>query len=105
MLKKEIIHQGVLTGILRTLNIKRRLILLVIFLAVGIAFAIGIVKPHTETQSFQDEVVEEVLIPEEPQPSRAEQVVKALAAAYPLRIEFEYRPELSILNGLELEKL
>jgi hypothetical protein len=84
---------------------KRRLIIPALVLTAGIVFAIGMIKPHTETQSFQDEVVEEAVIPEEPQPSRAEQVVKALAAAYPLRIEFEYRPELFILSGLELERL
>ena len=69
---------GVLMGILYTPNIKRRLIALVLFLAVGIAFAIGMIKPHTATKSFQDEVMEAAVIPEEPQPSRAEQVVKAL---------------------------
>ena len=74
-------------GILYTPNIKRRLIALILFLAVGIAFTIGIVKPRLESQSYQDEVMEAVVIPEEPQPSRAEQVAKALAAAYPLRIE------------------
>ena len=66
---------------------KRRLIIPALVLTAGIVFAIGMIKPHTETQSFQDEVVEEAVIPEEPQPSRAEQVAKALAAAYPLRIE------------------
>jgi hypothetical protein len=45
------------------------------------------IKLHTKTQSFTDEVTEEILPPEEPQPSRAEQVMKALAAAYPLRIK------------------
>jgi len=74
-------------GILRTPNIKRRLIALVLFWAVGIAFAIGIATPRSESQSYQDEVMEAAVIPEEPRPSRAEQVVKALAAAYPLRIE------------------
>jgi hypothetical protein len=66
---------------------KRRLIIPALVLTAGIVFAIGMIKPHTDTQSFQNEVVEVILIPEEPQPSRAEQVVKALAAAYPLRIE------------------
>jgi hypothetical protein len=66
---------------------KRRLIIPVPVFTTGIVFAIGVIKPHTESQSSQNEVVEEVLIPEEPQPSRAEQVAKALAAAYPLRIE------------------
>ena len=64
-------------------NIKRRIIVLALFLAAGIAFAIGMIKPHTETQSF----VEEILPHEEPQTDRAERVMKALAAAYPLRIE------------------
>ena len=66
---------------------KRRLIIPALVLTAGIVYAIGMIKPHVETQSFQDEVVEEAVIPEEPEPSRAEQVVKALAAAYPLRIE------------------
>ncbi|MDR1836272.1 MAG: hypothetical protein LBQ89_01295, partial [Treponema sp.] len=66
---------------------KRRLIIPALVLTAGIVFVIGVIKPHTESQSSQNEVVEEVLIPEEPQPSRAEQVAKALAAAYPLRIE------------------
>jgi len=68
-------------------NIKRRIIVLALFLAAGIAFAIGMIKPRTETQSFTDEAAEEILPPEEPQPSRAEQVTKALAAAYPWSIE------------------
>ena len=68
-------------------NIKRRIIVLALFLAAGIAFAVGMIKLHTETQSFMGEVVEEILPHEEPQTDRAEQVMKALAAAYPLRIE------------------
>ena len=78
---------------------KRRLIIPALVLTAGIVFAIGMIKPHTETQSSQDEIVEEAVIPEEPQPSRAEQVVKALAAAYPLRIEkAEFQNDVTIAN-------
>jgi len=68
-------------GIAHVHSMKRRLIILALFLAGGIVFAIGMIKPHTKAESFQADAIEE------PQPDRAEQVMKALAAAYPLRIE------------------
>jgi len=68
-------------------NIIRRLIILGLILAGSIVFAIGIIRPNVEAQSLRDEIVEEALPPEAPQPSRAELTMKALAAAYPWCIE------------------
>jgi len=73
------------------------LIILALILAGGIVFAIGMIRPNNESQSFQDEVVEEILPPEEKRPSRAELAMKALAAAYPWCIErAEFRPTNSV---------
>jgi len=55
--------------------------------AAGIVFAVMIVMPQTETQGLYVETVEEEQIAEDPQPSRAERMMKTLAQAYPRRIE------------------
>jgi len=72
-----------------TSNMKRRVIVLILFLTAGVAFAIGMIRPLMISQSFPpDEYeMEEVLPPEEPRPGRAELSMKALAAAYPWSIE------------------
>jgi len=69
-------------GIFNIHNMKRNIIILTLVLTGGIVFAIGMIMPHTESQSFEEETMEEALPPEEPQPSRAELSMKALAAAY-----------------------
>ena len=66
---------------------KHQLIVPALILTAALAFAIGIINSHKETQSLKNEIVEDVLPPEEAEQSRAEQVAKALAAAYPLSIE------------------
>ena len=66
---------------------KQRLIVTALVLTAGIAIAIRIIKPRTETQSLQNEAMETVLLSEEAEPSRAEQVTKALATAYPFGIK------------------
>ena len=65
----------------------RRLIIVALVLGTGIACAIGMIRPHAENMDLQDGIVEEVLLSEEPEPSRAEKVMKALAAAYPKIID------------------
>ena len=59
-----------------------------IFLIAGIFFVAVMVRPHAEAQVFQSAVIETVPPLEVPpaEPSRAEQVMKALAAAYPRRV-------------------
>jgi len=69
-------------GIFSTQNMKRNIIILALVLAGGIVFAIGMIRPNSESQSLKDDVMEEVSAPEETQPSRAELNMKALAAAY-----------------------
>ena len=58
--------------------------------AAGIVLAVGCITatPQAEAQLAQETVViEEAALPEEPQPARGELVTKALAVAYPRRIE------------------
>ena len=82
--------------IFNTHNMKRRLIILALILAGGVVFAVGMIRLNAESQ-IQDEIVEEILPPEEPQPSRAERSMKALAAAYPWCIE---KAEFRIVNSV-----
>jgi len=66
-----------------------RLFVLCLVLTAGNIFAGG--KPQAASNAtptdFQDELREAALPPEQPPPGRAEQVMKALVAAYPQRIE------------------
>jgi len=72
--------------------LKRKSIVLGIILAAGIVFFIGMVWPHAGSSELKAELEEEATSAEDPQPSRAEQVTKALAAAYPRRVlQAEYR--------------
>ena len=60
-------------------------------LAAGIFFAVGMGKPYASAQAIRSETIETALPPIAMGPGRAEQVMKALAAAYPrsvLRAEF-----------------
>ena len=73
---------------------KRRLIVTALVLTAGIVFAIVMIKPHADTKNLNNEIAETELPDEDAQPSRAEQVTKALAAAYPWSIEkAEFRNE------------
>jgi hypothetical protein len=85
-------------GIFSAHNIKRRFIILALVLTGGIVFAVGMIRLNAESQSLQVEIVEEILPPEEPRPSRAELSMKALAAAYPWSIE---RAELRSVNKVD----
>jgi len=66
---------------------KQRLIIPALVLTAGIAITIGMIKPRAETRSLENEAAETVLLSEEDEPSRAEQVTRALAAAYPFAIK------------------
>jgi len=65
-------------------KLKRLSIALGLILAAGIIFALGMVQPNLEPHDDQYEYAEEPA--EEPRPSRAEQVVRALVGAYPRRV-------------------
>jgi hypothetical protein len=81
----------------RGIFLKRSVIFIGLILAAGIAFAIGIVNPHTEQQEilspgFQAELAVALRPAEDFQPSRAERITRALVQAYPGRItQVEFR--------------
>ena len=74
------------------IKLKPLFIVLALILTAGIFSACGADAPREKEQDSPSESIDAVLPPEEYEPSRAEQVTKALAAAYPRRIlKAEYR--------------
>ena len=67
-------------------NLKRTSIVLGLILATGIIFLSGMARPQVELSYSQAELVPAALSHEQYPPSRAEQVVRALVAAYPRRV-------------------
>jgi hypothetical protein len=89
-------------GIFSTHNMKRNIFILALVLAGGIVFAIGMIRLNAQSQSLRNEIIVEIFPPEEPQPSRAELSMKALAAAYPWSIErAEFRDANSVGDANE----
>ena len=69
--------------------LKRLSIAIGFILAAGIGFAIGMVQPHVELLYLPNGAAQAQLPPEEeedPRPSRAEEIMRALVKAYPRRV-------------------
>jgi len=75
-------------GVSRVNKIILWLSLIALLIAGGIIFALERIKPHIESLDFNDESVQE---PEETPPNRAQQVINALAASYPVIEKAEFR--------------
>jgi len=88
-------------SIVQGVFLKRQLIALCLIAAVGIAFADGSGNPQAEAQDLHRHLATAVL-PAEHEPSRAEQVTRALVQAYPgrvLRAEFRNGDWAVLLRG------
>ena len=73
----------------QSINVKRQLIAVGLILAAGFVFARGVAQTHSEGQAFYHGLAESpppVNEEEEHEPCRAEQVTRALVAAYPRRV-------------------
>ncbi|MCL2792296.1 MAG: M15 family metallopeptidase [Spirochaetaceae bacterium] len=73
-------------SISRIIILKVRLIVIAFIIAAGIFLISGMARPNIGSQGLQADAEEATLLAEEPQQSRAEQVMRALVAAYPRRV-------------------